>query len=49
MRRILHLALHDTQLFILAKENFFFMFLMPVHVHAVLQRGARGEAALETC
>ena len=30
MRRILHLAMHDTRLFILAKENFFFMFLMPV-------------------
>ena len=30
MRRILHLAVHDTRLFILAKENFFFMFLMPV-------------------
>ena len=30
MRRILHLAVHDTKLFILARENFFFMFLMPV-------------------
>ena len=30
MRRIQHLALHDTKLFILARENFFFMFLMPV-------------------
>ena len=30
MRRILHLAMHDTRLFILARENFFFMFLMPV-------------------
>jgi len=30
MRRILHLAVHDTRLFILARENFFFMFLMPV-------------------
>ena len=24
MRRILHLAVHDTKLFLLAKENFFF-------------------------
>jgi len=30
MRRILHLAMHDTRLFIMARENFFFMFLMPV-------------------
>jgi len=30
MRRILHLAVHDTKLFLLARENFFFMFLMPV-------------------
>lgn len=30
MRRILHLAWHDLRLFILAKENIFFMFIMPV-------------------
>ena len=30
MRRVLHLAVHDTKLFILERENFFFMFLMPV-------------------
>jgi ABC-2 type transport system permease protein len=30
MRRVLHLAIHDTKLFLLARENFFFMFLMPV-------------------
>ena len=30
MRRVLHLAVHDTKLFLLARENFFFMFLMPV-------------------
>ncbi len=30
MRRVLHLALHDTKLFILARENIFFMFVMPV-------------------
>ncbi len=30
MGRILHLAVHDTKLFIIARENFFFMFLMPV-------------------
>jgi ABC-type multidrug transport system permease subunit len=30
MRRILHLALHDARLFLAARENFFFMFLMPV-------------------
>lgn len=30
MRRILHLALHDTRLFVLAKDSIFFMFIMPV-------------------
>ncbi len=30
MRRILHLALHDTRLFVLAKDSLFFMFIMPV-------------------
>ena len=30
MRRVLHLAVHDTKLFILERENFFFMFVMPV-------------------
>jgi ABC-2 type transport system permease protein len=30
MRRVLHLAIHDTKLFILARENIFFMFVMPV-------------------
>ncbi len=30
MRRVLHLAVHDTKLFIMEKENFFFMFGMPV-------------------
>ena len=30
MRRILHLAVHDSRLFLMAKENFFFMFIMPV-------------------
>jgi ABC-type Na+ efflux pump permease subunit len=30
MRRILHLALHDTRLFLMQRENFFFMFGMPV-------------------
>jgi ABC-type multidrug transport system permease subunit len=30
MNRVLHLALHDTRLFLGARENFFFMFLMPV-------------------
>ncbi|PJA73405.1 hypothetical protein CO151_13670 [bacterium CG_4_9_14_3_um_filter_65_15] len=30
MRRIWHLALHDTRLFLVARENLFFMFLMPV-------------------
>ena len=30
MRRVLHLAVHDTKLFLLERENFFFMFLMPV-------------------
>ena len=30
MRRILHLALHDARLFLGARENFFFMFAMPV-------------------
>lgn len=30
MSRILHLALHDTRLFVLARESIFFMFIMPV-------------------
>ena len=30
MRRVLHLALHDSRLFLVAKESFFFMFIMPV-------------------
>ncbi len=30
MRRVLHLALHDSRLFLVARENLFFMFLMPV-------------------
>lgn len=30
MRRALHLARHDSRLFLLARENFFFMFIMPV-------------------
>lgn len=30
MRRVLHLALHDTRLFVLARESLFFMFVMPV-------------------
>ncbi len=30
MRRILHLALHDSRLFLIQRENFFFMFVMPV-------------------
>ncbi len=30
MRRVLHLALHDTRLFVLARESLFFMFAMPV-------------------
>jgi ABC-type multidrug transport system permease subunit len=30
MRRVLHLALHDTRLFLMQRENFFFMFGMPV-------------------
>jgi len=30
MRRILHLTLHDTRLFLMQRENFFFMFGMPV-------------------
>ena len=30
MRRIPHLALHDTRLFLMQRENFFFMFGMPV-------------------
>ena len=30
MRRVLHLAVHDTKLFILARDNIFFMFVMPV-------------------
>lgn len=29
MNRVLHLALHDSRRFLVAKENFFFMFLMP--------------------
>ncbi len=30
MRRVLHLALHDSRLFLAARENIFFMFVMPV-------------------
>ncbi len=30
MKRVLHLAVHDTKLFILERENIFFMFIMPV-------------------
>ena len=30
MRRILHLALHDTRLFVMARESLFYMFIMPV-------------------
>ncbi len=30
MSRMLHLALHDTRLFVLARESLFFMFIMPV-------------------
>ncbi len=30
MRRVLHLALHDTRLFVLARESLFFMFIMPL-------------------
>ncbi len=30
MRRILHLACHDTRLFVIARESIFFMFIMPV-------------------
>ncbi len=30
MRRMLHLALHDSRLFLVARENLFFMFGMPV-------------------
>ena len=30
MKRVVHLALHDTRLFVMSRESFFFMFVMPV-------------------
>ncbi|MGD9546394.1 MAG: ABC transporter permease [Candidatus Krumholzibacteriia bacterium] len=47
MRRILHLALHDSRLFLAARENFFFMFIMPVlfmlFFSVVLRGGGPGD------